>query len=121
MDYLNTNISYQQMRRALNRPDATEEHKQALIAIDQGYQMMTEEVNIYQDKLRNSIFRLFKRKMTATTSPHQRLGIMMALNDLGIKFRVKDEENLKARMKLEKMREMKKQAIREACRKENRT
>lgn len=120
MDFLNTNISYQEMRRALSTHNATEEHKRTLMALDQGYDLMKQEFTVCQERFKSSVFRLFRRMMTSSRSPAQRLGIMMAMNDLGIQFSVKDESELYEKMRVEELRECKQHAIREAGRKENR-
>jgi len=104
MDYINTQVNYEELKRLLSGSNATAEENKQLQDIQFGHDSMLQACQVIMEKNKASIFRLFKRMMTKTGecyTPAYKLGIMSAMDELGIRFIVKDEQRL-----MEKMEEM---------------
>lgn len=101
MDYINTDICYEELVKVLSERAETPEEIKLLKDIQIGHDTMLSSCQFIIDKSKSAIFRLYRRKMNGTggaITPAYKLGIMTALNELGIRFSVKDEYCLEERM-----------------------
>lgn len=115
MDYINTDICYEELMKVLSKQAESPEEIKLLRDIQIGHDAMLSSCQLIIEKSKNAIFRLYRRKMNGTgetISPAYKLGIMTALNELGIRFLVKDEYCLEEKMALVEKHEKRVAAMR---------